>query len=58
MKKTKILEQLIKEIGMSVNAFAEKCGLQEKHSIYYIEKVAGKANVNNVIACARHWALP
>lgn len=53
MEKAKILEQLIKESGMSVRAFAEKCGLPESTVYTILKKGAGKANVNNVIAMCR-----
>ncbi|MGF7145967.1 transcriptional regulator with XRE-family HTH domain [Anaerotaenia torta] len=53
MEKAKILEQLIKESGMSVRAFAEKCGLPESTVYTILKKGAGKANVNNVIAMCK-----
>lgn len=53
MEKAKVLEQLIKESGMSVRAFAEKCGLPESTVYTILKKGAGKANVNNVIAMCK-----
>ncbi|WP_429150359.1 helix-turn-helix domain-containing protein [Anaerotaenia torta] len=47
------MEQLIKESGMSVRAFAEKCGLPESTVYTILKKGAGKANVNNVIAMCK-----
>lgn len=56
MEKAKILEQLIKESGMSVRAFADKCGLPESTVYTILKKGAGKANLNNVIAmCKALW---
>ena len=53
MEKAKILERLIRETGMSVRAFAEKCGLPESTVYTILKKGAGKANVNNVIAMCK-----
>lgn len=53
MEKAKILEQLIKETGMSVRAFSEKCGLPESTVYTILKKGAGKANVNNIIAMCK-----
>ncbi|HBC99812.1 MAG TPA: XRE family transcriptional regulator [Lachnoclostridium sp.] len=53
MEKAKVLERLIKESGMSVRAFAEKCGLPESTVYTILKKGAGKANVNNVISMCK-----
>ena len=53
MEKAKVLERLIKESGMSVRAFSEKCGLPESTVYTILKKGAGKANVNNVIAMCK-----
>ncbi len=53
MEKAKILEKLIKESGMSVRAFAEKCGLPESTVYTILKNGAGKANVNNVMAMCK-----
>lgn len=53
MDKARILEKLIKESGMSVRAFAEKCGLPESTVYTILKKGAGKANVNNVISMCK-----
>lgn len=57
MEKAKILEQLIKESGISVRAFAEKCGLPESTVYTILKKGAGKANVNNVIAMCKNLGI-
>lgn len=53
MEKAKVLERLIKESGLSVRAFAEKCGLPESTVYTILKKGAGKANVNNVISMCK-----
>lgn len=53
LEKAKVLERLIKESGMSVRAFAEKCGLPESTVYTILKKGAGKANVNNVISMCK-----
>lgn len=53
MEKAKVLDRLIKESGMSVRAFSEKCGLPESTVYTILKKGAGKANVNNVIAMCK-----
>jgi repressor LexA len=53
LEKAKVLEKLIKESGMSVRAFAEKCGLPESTVYTILKKGAGKANVNNVISMCK-----
>ncbi len=53
MEKAKILEKLIRESGLSVRSFAEKCGLPESTVYTILKKGAGKANVNNIIAMCK-----
>lgn len=47
------LSIVIKESGMSVRAFAERCGLPESTVYTILKKGAGKANVNNVISMCK-----
>ena len=53
MEMAKVLDRLIKESGMSVRAFAERCGLPESTVYTILKKGAGKANVNNVISMCK-----
>ncbi|ASN71598.1 putative LexA repressor [uncultured Caudovirales phage] len=53
MEKARVLDKLIKETGMSVRSFAEKCGLPESTVYTILKKGAGKANVNNVISMCK-----
>lgn len=57
MEKAKILEQLIKESGVSIRAFAEKCGLPESTVYTILKNGAGKANVNNIIAMCKELGI-
>ena len=49
MEKAKILEQLIKEQGYSLKAFAEKCGLPYTTLNGILKNGVGRASVDNVI---------
>ena len=57
MEKTKILEQLIKEQGYSLKAFAEKCGIPYTTLYGILKKGVGRASVDNVIQICQHLGI-
>lgn len=49
MEKAKIIEKLIKESGMSVKSFAEKCNIPNTTLYSILKRGVGKASVDTII---------
>lgn len=49
MEKAKIIEQLIKQSGMSIKTFAEKCGIPSTTLYSILKRGVGKASVDTII---------
>lgn len=57
MEKAKILEQLIKEKGYSLKAFAEKCQIPYTTLYTMLKNGVGKASVNTVITVCKNLGI-
>ncbi len=57
MEKARILEQLIKEQGYSLKAFAEKCGIPYTTLYGILKKGVGRASVDNVIQICQNLGI-
>lgn len=57
MEKARILENLIKEQGYSLKAFAVKCGIPYTTLYGIIKNGVGRASVDNVIQICRHLGI-
>lgn len=57
MEKAMILEQLIKETGMSVKAFALKCGIPYTTLYTILKNGVGRASVDNIIIICRNLGI-
>lgn len=49
MEKAKIIERLIKESGMNIKTFAEKCGIPSTTLYSILKRGVGKASVDTII---------
>lgn len=57
MEKAKIIEQLIKENGFTIRAFAQKCGIPESTLYTILKKGAGRASTDNIITICDHLGI-
>lgn len=57
MEKAKVLEKLIKESGMSIKAFAEKCGIPYTTLYTVLKNGVGRASVNVVITICKNLGI-
>ncbi len=57
MEKAKILEQLIKDQGYSLKAFAAKCGIPYTTLYGIMKNGVGRASVDNVIQICKHLGI-
>lgn len=57
MEKAKILEQLIKEQGYTIRAFAKKCDIPESTLYTILKKGVGRASVNTIILICKNLGI-
>jgi predicted transcriptional regulator len=57
MEKARILEQLIKDSGLSVKAFAEKCGIPYTTLYTILKNGVGRASVDNIIIICKNLGI-
>lgn len=57
MLKAKILEQLIKERGYSVRAFAQKCGIPESTLYTILKNGVGRASMDNIMIICKYLGI-
>ena len=57
MNKAKILEKLIKDSGMSIKAFAEKCGIPYTTLYTILKNGVGKASMDNILIICKNLGI-
>lgn len=57
MEKAIILEKLIKDTGLSIRAFAKKCGLSESTIYAILKRGVGGASVNIIITICKELGI-
>lgn len=57
MNKAKILEKLIKDSGMSIKAFAEKCGIPYTTLYTILRNGVGKASMDNILIICKNLGI-
>lgn len=57
MEKAKILEQMIKDTGMSLKAFAAKCNIPYTTLYTILKNGVGRASVDNIIIICRNLGI-
>lgn len=57
MEKARILDNLIKEQGYNLKSFAAKCGIPYTTLYGIMQKLVGKASVDNIIIICRNLGI-
>lgn len=57
MNKAKILEQLIKDTGMSIKAFSVKCGIPYTTLYTILKNGVGKASMDNILLICKNLGI-